>query len=157
MLFSWFYCFNMCMLLHLDFSLEQWMRDRDQMPSSSLPSYYISELLEQLGLTSYLHEHSCQKHTEINRWRSGKLLFQFNYRHVSKAVLRYNISYFHFLKNMYISFKTFAKIINILPKRTWFIVANYFSHKALSYFPKMKIHTHWFCKLLIKCLLAVDN
>jgi hypothetical protein len=36
------------------------------MPSSSLPSYYKSELLEQLGLTSYLHEHSCQKRTEIN-------------------------------------------------------------------------------------------
>jgi hypothetical protein len=76
----------MYMLLHLDFSLEQWVRDRDQMPSSSLPSYYKSELLEQLGLTSYLHEHSCQKRTEINGWHSGKLLFQFYLSACSKAV-----------------------------------------------------------------------
>lgn len=41
--------------------------------SSVLHEYYISELLEQLGLTNYLMEKQCRGNNEINGWKSGKI------------------------------------------------------------------------------------
>ncbi|VDI45263.1 Hypothetical predicted protein [Mytilus galloprovincialis] len=57
-----------------DFSLGQWSKQKNMEQSSVLPEYYISELLEQLGLTNYLMEKQCRGNNEINGWKSGVVL-----------------------------------------------------------------------------------
>ncbi|XP_052067239.1 uncharacterized protein LOC127706622 [Mytilus californianus] len=54
-----------------DFSLGQWSKEKNTEQSSVLPDYYISELLEQLGLTYYLMEKQCRVNNETNGWKSG--------------------------------------------------------------------------------------
>ena len=62
------------MCLFLDFSLEQWSRERGQTHRSVLPDYYTSELLQQLDLTSYLQSPMCTKKTGSNGWVKGNVI-----------------------------------------------------------------------------------
>ncbi|VDI33335.1 Hypothetical predicted protein, partial [Mytilus galloprovincialis] len=54
------------------FSLEQWLRERSLSSNSILPGHYVSELLEQTGLTSYLIGDACninQNDVDSNGWK----------------------------------------------------------------------------------------
>ncbi|XP_063420822.1 uncharacterized protein LOC134706043 [Mytilus trossulus] len=54
------------------FSLEQWYRERKLLYGTTLPGHYVSELLEQTGLTSYLIDNTCHMNphdVDSNGWK----------------------------------------------------------------------------------------
>ncbi|XP_071145134.1 uncharacterized protein [Mytilus edulis] len=55
-----------------DFSLEQWYRERQLVLYTSLPEHYVSELLEQTGLTRYTSDEACvisMHEADVNGWK----------------------------------------------------------------------------------------
>lgn len=60
------------------FSLEQWYRERKLVFDTVLPGHYVSELLEQTGLTSYIIDDTCHvkaHDVDGNGWKIGITLF----------------------------------------------------------------------------------
>lgn len=55
----------------LDFSLDQWTKERNQKPGAVLPDYHTSELLQQLDITNYLNTPMCSRKNSTNGWIKG--------------------------------------------------------------------------------------
>ena len=66
----------------LGFSLSRWLTERDLKGTKTIPKFIVSQMMEYLDLSPYLHDTSCNRQVapwgpNFDGWMKGKIVLSF--------------------------------------------------------------------------------